>query len=479
MPASVKIFIVCFSMLTLLTPTSHAGEREEWRDKMQPIIPQSYLCRYATQPIQIDGKLDDSAWVSAPWTTDFVDIQGSSKDKPRFRTRAKMLWDEEFLYISAELEEAHIWGTLTNHDAVIFQDPDFEVFLDPDGDTHRYFEVELNALNTGWDLMLNKPYRDRGNARNDFEIPGLKTAVQINGTLNNPTDTDTGWTLELAFPWKVISEYARHSGPPKEGEQWRINFSRVEWEIDTKDGKYQKVKGKSEDNWVWSPQGVVDMHRPEMWGVLQFTKQLDGREITALPGKAARDLALEVYHAQRDYRNSNRRWATNISELGFDSSKLPNGMDSAAIEYSGNGYVCSVAFKESERERFWRVRQDRLLKLDEPIRSEIEIFVSKAGEKFGDTGRRAAWFLVDNMPARDRDTLSSDFLLENLSFAMEARQKFPWAKEVPESIFFNDVLPYASIDEARDPWRKEFYQMGSEIVRDCKIGHRSRTSIKP
>src|SRR5436190_86878 len=133
-----KLAMVCLGMLMVLTDASRAGEREEWRDKMMPILPQGYLCRYTSKPIQIDGKLDDTAWASAPWTTDFLDIQGPSKTKPRFRTRAKMLWDEEYLYVSAELEEPHIWGTLTNHDSVIFQDPDFEVFIDPDGDTHRY-----------------------------------------------------------------------------------------------------------------------------------------------------------------------------------------------------------------------------------------------------------------------------------------------------------------------------------------------------
>ncbi len=123
-----------------------------------PITPRSYLCHFAAGAIQIDGKPDEPAWAAAPWTADFIDIQGAGKPKPRFRTRAKLLWDEEYLYIAAELEESHVWATLTNHDAVIFQDPDFEVFIDPDGDTHQYYEFEINALNTGWDLRLDKPY---------------------------------------------------------------------------------------------------------------------------------------------------------------------------------------------------------------------------------------------------------------------------------------------------------------------------------
>jgi poly(3-hydroxybutyrate) depolymerase len=446
-----------------------AADRSDWRDKMQPITPKSYLCRHADQPIQIDGKLDDPAWAAAPWTDDFGDIQGSAKPKPRFRTRAKMLWDDEYLYIAAEIEEPHVWATLTNHDAVIFRDPDFEVFMDPGGVTQPYYEFEMNALNTTWDLLLNKPYMDGGKPHNEWEIPGAKTAVQIRGTLNNPADTDQGWTVELAFPWKVLAEHARHAGPPNEGEQWRINFSRVEWQITHINGAYQKIPDTPEDNWVWSPQGVVDMHRPEMWGLLQFTKQPANEKISIaeIPGKPARDLALEVYYAQRDFQAAHKCWATNLVQLGLSSQTLPPGVEAPALALTADGYTCSVAFKDGEKQRVWRVRQDRLLKLDEPMPVESETFVAQAAEKFGDVGRRAAYFLVDNMPASDRAMLGCDFLMENLSLALAAREKFPWAKKVPERIFFNDVLPYASLDEPRDPWRADFYKLASEIVRDC------------
>ena len=99
----------------------------------------------------------------------------------------------------------------------------------------------MNALNTSWDLLLDKPYMDQGKPDNAWDIPGLKTAVHVNGTLNNPADTDQGWTVEIAFPWKVLAEHARHAGPPTEGEQWRIDFSRVEWQITTNGGVYKKV----------------------------------------------------------------------------------------------------------------------------------------------------------------------------------------------------------------------------------------------
>ncbi len=235
---------------------------------LQAGLPKQYQCVRTTEPIRVDGRLNDAAWKNTPWTDDFVDIEGAEKPKPRFRTRAKMLWDDQYLYIAAELEEPDVWGTLTEHDSVIFRDNDFEVFLNPSGDSKNYFEFEMNALNTGWDLFLPKPYRQQGKADNGWEIPGLKTAVHVNGSLNKPGDKDKGWTIEIAFPWGAFTERSG-LGRPKDGDEWRVNFSRVEWATEVLAGKYSKLPGK-EDNWVWSPQGVVDMHRPETWGVLKF-----------------------------------------------------------------------------------------------------------------------------------------------------------------------------------------------------------------
>jgi hypothetical protein len=235
--------------------------------------PKQYDCPRASTAIKIDAVLDDAAWQKAPWTDTFIDIQGAGLPTPRHRTRVKMLWDDNNFYVAAELEEPNIWATLTKHDSVIFHDNDFEVFLNPTGDTRNYFEFEINALNTGWDLFLPKPYRQGGKADNSWEIPGLQTAVHIDGTLNNPADRDKGWTLEIAFPWTAFKERSGVSRPYA-GDQWRVNFSRVQWQTTVVAGKYEKVAGKKEDNWVWSPQGVINMHVPEHWGVVRFQPQL-------------------------------------------------------------------------------------------------------------------------------------------------------------------------------------------------------------
>jgi len=233
--------------------------------------PKQYTCHRAGTPVRIDGRMDDPSWSKAAWTDWFVDIEGASKPEPRFRTRAKMLWDDNYLYVGAELEEPDVWATLTQHDSVIFHDNDFEVFLNPSGDGRNYFEFEINALNTGWDLFLPKPYREGGKADNSWEIPGLRTAVHVDGTLNDPRDRDRGWTVEIAFPWAAFASRAPVVRP-KPGEDWRVNFSRVEWRTVVENGKYTKPAGEKEDNWVWSPQGIINMHVPDRWGFVRFAE---------------------------------------------------------------------------------------------------------------------------------------------------------------------------------------------------------------
>lgn len=350
--------IVLFLLAATPVPLS-AAYVDDW-SRMKDITPRRYLCYQSSAPIQIDGKLDDAAWKAAPWTEYFADIEGAAKPKPRLRTRAKMLWDDQYFYVAAELEEPHVWATLTNHDAVIFHDPDFEVFIDPDGDSHEYYEFEMNALNTGWDLRLPKPYKDGGPALNEWEIPGLKTAVHIRGTLNHSADRDEGWTLEIAFPWRALGEFARCPAPPREGDQWRVGFSRVEWLFDIIDSQYRKVPGKKEDNWVWSPQGIIDMHRPEKWGFVQFTKEKPGKaKFVPDPSAPARAVLQEIYYAQKDFQKANKRWAVSLAELKLADRLGSNVAKPPSLQPTPDGYQATAGIKLRDgRLQLWHIRQD-------------------------------------------------------------------------------------------------------------------------
>lgn len=246
------------------------------------VIPKHYIVSTTKDDMVIDGNADELSWENASFTDDFVDIEGVKQ--PKFNTRLKMLWDDDYLYVYSEMEEPHIWGTLKQRDTVIFYNNDFEVFIDPSGDAQRYGEIEINALNTVWDLYLNKPYRSGGKPDFSWNLDSLKSAINLHGTLNDPNDIDSLWTVEMAIPLKPL--IALKNDPkttPKEGEQWRINFSRVEWDYDLVDGKYVRKKehGKylKEYNWVWSQQKVINMHEPEKWGFLQFTKAKSSKDV--------------------------------------------------------------------------------------------------------------------------------------------------------------------------------------------------------
>jgi len=258
------LFLCCLASLTFprLAPAQEARH---------------YTCYRTSDKINADGLLSEPDWNRAEWSDDFVDITGARELKPQLRTRIKMLWDDRYIYIAAELREPHIWATIRNRDEVIFQDNDFELFLDPDGNGLNYYEIEVNALCTIWDLILTKAYKDGGKPLNSWDLEGLKTGIHLCGSLNDPSGTDTSWTVEMALPINELMQGKATGSRPDDGVQWRVNFSRVEWDTEITGSSYQKQtdpatgKSRPEHNWVWSPMGEVSMHIPERWGRLEFS----------------------------------------------------------------------------------------------------------------------------------------------------------------------------------------------------------------
>jgi poly(3-hydroxybutyrate) depolymerase len=98
----------------------------------------------------------------------------------------------------------------------------------------------------------------------------------------------------------------------------------------------------------------------------------------------------------------------------------------------------------------------------------VEDFLAAAKTRHGEAGAAAAQYLVEHMPPKDRESLSAEFLTTNLDLAFQARAEFPWAKQVPEDVFRNDVLPYAVFDETREAWRPEYLELARGLVKDAR-----------
>ena len=254
-----------------------------------------YVAARVTTPVQIDGRLDEQCWQVAPSSPQFVDILTG---RPAiYDTRAMVLWDEQNLYVAYRVQEPLVHAKFTNHNDFIYQDNDVELFIaGPDA----YYEFEINAFNTCYEVFFIwqeaydragfsqsrdfarenlKPFNGvgftthpRGRRLGNFNwtFPGLKTAVWVDGTINDDSDRDRGWTAELALPWKGMKWLATdgRSLPPKDGDVWRMDFSRF-------NTYKESPPAKDSGGWVWTRHAIWDSHIPECFVFVAFaTNQL-------------------------------------------------------------------------------------------------------------------------------------------------------------------------------------------------------------
>lgn len=341
------------------------------------------------------GRLDAPAWTAVGFSDPFVDI--ATATPPRLETRVKVRWDDSFLYIGALLAEPDVWANISytchcispSEDQVIFHDNDFEIFVDADGSNHFYKETEVNAANGNgttatWDLCLAKPYDD-GGSENSSRVfgaagwdmqPPLHVKTFTDGVLNVPGSGATHWSVELALPLADLAYNTSARVPPRAGDQWRINFSRVEWAVKVVDGRFQKFPScqscsppgsPSEDNWVWSRQGAVAMHLPERWGVLQFAEgPVNGSEPVRNPEWTVRSVAMEVYYAQHSYRAAhNGSWAPRAADLApfVSDPAIVAGACSAVpdIQLEAGGFLAAIASLDGTQ--LATIRDDRYLRV--------------------------------------------------------------------------------------------------------------------
>jgi len=286
--------IIGASLFFLFGAVQASRPEQKWQFpcKEEEIV--HYTAYRLRQPIDVDGRLDEECWRKAPRSPRFVDM--ISGKETLYDTRAALLWDEKYLYAAYWIEEPHVAATLTERDSLIYTNNDVELFI---AGKDNYYEFEINALNTIYEVFFIwedayekggysavpefsrsnpkvRPFNGVGFSHHPrgprlgswaWDFPGLKTSVHIDGTLNNNQDKDKGWTVELAFPWEGMKWLARGDGralPPKNGDIWRIDFSRF--------NQYKAPPPATDSGgWVWSRHGIWDSHIPECFPYIQFS----------------------------------------------------------------------------------------------------------------------------------------------------------------------------------------------------------------
>ena len=255
-----------------------------------------YTAYRVLEPLRIDGRLDEASWREAPRSPRFADLV--SAEPAIHDTRAAVLWDDHALYVGFWVEEPWVTAHLTQRDAPIYTDNDVEVFI---AGRDAYYKFEINALGTIYEVFFiwEEAYERGGYSQApefqrtnpgvqpfngvgftdhprgprigfwNWDFPGLQWGVYVDGTLNQNDDRDRGWTVELAFPWSGMKWLAHADGrslPPKDGDMWRIDFSRF--------NQYRQAPpARDSSGWAWSPHRVWDSHIPECFPYIHFSAQ--------------------------------------------------------------------------------------------------------------------------------------------------------------------------------------------------------------
>lgn len=178
-----------------------------------------YHAKKTVHPPRIDGALDDAAWKEATPVVLGNSFDGSAT---HVRTTARVLYDDHFLYVAFDCEDPDVWGTLLKRDEAIYNEEVVEIFLDANADGRTYNELEVSPHNTIFDAYF--PARRQG--MDTSWDSHMVTAVKVNGTIDDPSDRDVGWTVEMKIPFDRLAEVPHL--PPHPGDRWRFNLYRLE-----------------------------------------------------------------------------------------------------------------------------------------------------------------------------------------------------------------------------------------------------------
>lgn len=223
--------------------------------KEDPPTVRSAECRWAIGPIVIDGRTDEKAWENAQDMTAFSTFW--DKKSGQTATSAKLLWDADNLYFSADMEDYDLYADITERNGMTWLNDVFELFFKPATNRAAYYEFQVSANNTGLELFL--PSRGAGGYMRFAKLSklGMKSAVKRRGTLNKVDDKDGGWTVEGAIPW---SGFDATGGRPKPGAVWKFTLCRYDYSWTLEQPELTSS----------APLTRSDFHRYEDYGDLHF-----------------------------------------------------------------------------------------------------------------------------------------------------------------------------------------------------------------
>ena len=221
---------------------------------------ETYDCHYTARPIKIDGLLNEPQWQRADLVHFRIPV--TLKD-PLSKTEGRLLWDEHYLYVAFKAYDKDIYSYLTERDSPTCNEDVLEIFLKTHSEKEPYYNFEINALNTVYDAFNLK--RNAGGPDHHrwsrWNCEGLKSAVVINGTLNDCKDIDEYWQLEVAVPFDELPTL--EGRPPVVGDEWLFHLGRYDYSVYLPDG----VELSS-----CAPCSEVNFHRYEDWITLRFVR---------------------------------------------------------------------------------------------------------------------------------------------------------------------------------------------------------------
>ena len=213
-----------FSLLIYVVLWSSPAAADQALTADGPLV--YYAVERAQTPVVIDGELDEFSWEKSNQINNLDRILNDYAQVD-FPTRAKMLWDDEYFYFAFACQDADMWSISAAEDDHLWGEEVVEIFIDPDGDGKNYLELEVSPSNVIVDLLIYS-VSPEWRSSIDWDIAGLKTAVQVHGTVNDSLQLDRGWTAEIAIPWAAMADSVTGGSKPATGDIWRLNLYRIE-----------------------------------------------------------------------------------------------------------------------------------------------------------------------------------------------------------------------------------------------------------